>query len=277
MSVQNTWKDRFAQILRDAPGIKITSNEIICEPCSWSLDTVRQARNIKNLTAKHCSSLAHDEKTQWKLVEDSENSYRLQFRKKQRKIKTFLSDFQLKNVSESIEAPAKQSTPHLDVSQEIPTDFQCVTSSLKKPANQKRRRINDEATTYSKDELNEKEFGVPDLADTLMIKPKLRTEERYGLLSNSPFVVNVVQNIIERGSTEEPNRKAHNAVVRDTIVKFALTHGTAAALDLSNLINGPKRSSIVNYCRTTDPVLGWLDDDNMESHVSTAKSKFFMY
>ena len=85
-----------------------------------------------------------------------------------------------------------------------------------------------------------------------------------------------VENIISRGQIPEGERnyRRHDSTIKDTITKFALTHGTAAAVELSTLVNGPSRSTIMKECRATHPVLGWVDGDNVKEHVLTAQSEY---
>jgi hypothetical protein len=129
------------------------------------------------------------------------------------------------------------------------------------------------------EEIDEQTDIKPDLADHLMIKEKHRTDERFELVRATPFVAKAVENIINRGQSREgePNVRRHDPTLKDTCTKFALTHGTAAAIELSTLVNGPSRATIFKECRATHPVLGWLDPDNLKEHVLTAQSEYSQY
>ena len=136
--------------------------------------------------------------------------------------------------------------------------------------------MNDSLKRRRLEETDEQIDLKPDLANHLRIKEKHRTDERYELVKGTPFVAKAVENIISRGQEPEGegNFRRHDSTIKDTITKFALTHGTAAAVELSTLVNGPSRSTIMKECRATHPVLGWLDGDNVKEHVLTAQSEY---
>ena len=88
----------------------------------------------------------------------------------------------------------------------------------------------------------------------------------------------IVLNLVQRWCSNVPEnsgpRVPHHPVVKDTISKFAINHSTAAAVQLSALIAGPKKSTIRKQITIANTVriLEWVEEDNIHQHMITAKS-----
>ena len=117
----------------------------------------------------------------------------------------------------------------------------------------------------------------PDLADIFDVPTKFRAAENYASLKSYPFLLKSVLNIITRGYTgaDEVNRKRHDAAVKDTVCKIALTHGSAVGVEVSKMVGGPSRSTLMQEMKPDVPLLGHLEDGNLMDHCVKAKGWYY--
>ena len=116
----------------------------------------------------------------------------------------------------------------------------------------------------------------PTIMATIGIPIENQTQDHINELLKAPFVVEIIRNImvnIGLRDDTKPNRRQHNPVIKDTISKFACSRGTTAACDLSSLIRGTSRSTILGDLAKATPILSWIDKDNILLHFGKAKGK----
>ena len=95
-------------------------------------------------------------------------------------------------------------------------------------------------------------------------------------LSEYPCVLLCVKNILlKRGPSKKiVNQTAHDKGLKATVSKFALKHSYQSAIELSNLVGGPKESTIAENIRPDVKCLSYFADSNIMEHLHAFRGKF---
>ena len=102
------------------------------------------------------------------------------------------------------------------------------------------------------------------------VKPHEVTDEGIVNLKKFPFVTRSVSNILERVGTNG-SKKQHDPVIKATVGKLKLRYGLAVAKEVSELIGGPKKSTLKDMSKFKVPVLDFFYDKNIKAHLQNAR------
>ena len=108
------------------------------------------------------------------------------------------------------------------------------------------------------------------IAQLFDVKPHAVTDEGLANLKKFPFVTRSVSNILKRVGTNG-SKKQHDPVIKATVGKLKLRYGLAVAKGVSELIGGPKKSTLKDMSKCKVPVLDYFYDKNIKAHLQNAK------
>ena len=108
------------------------------------------------------------------------------------------------------------------------------------------------------------------IAQLFDVKPHEVTDEGLANLKKFPFVTRSVSNILKRVGTNG-SKKQHDPVIKATVGKLKLRYGLAVAKEVSELIGGPKKSTLKDMSKCKVPVLDYFYDKNIKAHLLNAK------
>ena len=97
------------------------------------------------------------------------------------------------------------------------------------------------------------------IAQLFGVKPHEVTDEGLANLKKLPFVTRSVSNILKRVGTNG-SKKQYDPVIKATVGKLKLRYGLAVAKELSELIGGPKKSTLKDMSKCKVPVLDYFYD-----------------
>ena len=104
------------------------------------------------------------------------------------------------------------------------------------------------------------------IAQLFDVKPHEVTDEGLANLKKFPFVTRSVLNILKRVETNG-SKKQHDPVIKATVGKLKLRYGLAVAKEVSELIGGPKKSTLKDMSKCKVPVLDYFYDKNIKAHL----------
>ena len=102
------------------------------------------------------------------------------------------------------------------------------------------------------------------------LKAEEITEEGLANLKKFPFVTKSVSNIIRR-TGPHGSKKPHDQVIKATLGKIKLRYGLAVAKEVSQLVGGPGRTTLIGASKCKVPVLDYYNQENIEAHLQNAK------
>ena len=108
------------------------------------------------------------------------------------------------------------------------------------------------------------------IAQLFDVKPHAVTDEGLANLKKFPFVTRSVSNMLKRVGTNG-SKKQHDPLIKATVRKLKLRYGLAVAKEVSELIGGPKKSTLKDMSKSQVPVLDYFYDKNIKAHLQNAK------
>ena len=100
---------------------------------------------------------------------------------------------------------------------------------------------------------NTNDNSSPSITQLFGLKAEEITEEGLANLKKFPFVTKSVSNIIRR-TGPHGSKKPHDRVIKETIGKIKLRYGLAVAKEVSQLVGGPRRTTLIGVSKCKVPV-----------------------
>ena len=258
-------KDKLLELLRDTVGVEVSEDglNLTCLTCLHTIG-INDANFVRK-TSKHFNAGSHKEKSYWYL-NDCEGQYSVVHLSKPPMSRSLLGYFSQQNQLADDNAGTSLGDNIVPQSELHAVHNTLNVGTQTFPVSSPERRSTSCQTQPPS-------YEGPD--QILLTILGLHSADRASLLAikQYPFVMKVLQNIVKRGNCEdlESNKRPHDPTIKATISKFALKFSTAAAQQFSELIGGPKRSTICNDIASKHHVLPFLDKENLSIHVRTAK------
>ena len=286
--------EQLCTLLRTNKDVLFDDSFITCSKCNFKIERAKRAGRFIN---RHFSSESHRAKSLWQLKRLANAKYVIS---KQPSILAFQArsvhvDLE-PNSEATVETDAAADTEHEEVglnhaelseetepNSEATVETDAAADTEHEEVGLNHAELSEETGVDTIAETRSEDKEMPSSSDTndnsspsisitqlFGLKAEEITEEGLANLKKFPFVTKSVSNIIRR-TGPHGSKKPHDQVIKATLGKIKLRYGLAVAKEVSQLVGGPGRTTLIGASKCKVPVLDYYNQENIEAHLQNAK------